>query len=122
MRFSFYYLVAATSLALGSLSAWGLPRVFPENSAQVSLDSVSDPYLTVDGEQVQMAQGVLIFGQTNSTMVRGSLQPGVWIRIQFDPQCMVRRIWVLNEEEVVSVPIWRSFFSAGFVPPTCSGQ
>jgi hypothetical protein len=112
----------AALLAAISFGASAMPRVFPENSYQVTLDNVSDPYLTVDGELVQMSQGVLIFGPTNSTIVRGALQAGSWVRIQFDPQCAVRRIWVLNEEEVVSVPVWQTLFSSGFVPPTCSGQ
>ncbi|MGA2551359.1 MAG: hypothetical protein ABSF50_14490 [Burkholderiaceae bacterium] len=122
MSFVSFRVFAAACLLLVTLSAGALPRVFPQNSSQVELQAVSDPYLTVDGEVVQMAQGILIFGPTNSTLVRGALQPGIWIRLQFDPQCMVRRIWILNDDEVVSVPIWESLFSSGFVPPVCSGQ
>jgi hypothetical protein len=121
MRFVFHRVVWAALMAFLSCTALAVPRVFPGNSTQVALQAVNDPYLTVDGEIVQMSQGVLIFGPTNSTIVRGALQPG-WIRLQFDPQCMVRRIWVLNDEEVTSVPIWTSLFSSGFVPPTCTGQ
>jgi hypothetical protein len=122
MTYSVTKVLLATVLAGTCLAASAVPRVFPQNSTQVALQAVNDPYLTVDGELVQMSQGVLIFGPTNSTVVKGALQPGVWVRIQFDPQCLVRRIWVLNEDEIVSVPIWQSLFTAGFVPPVCNGQ
>jgi hypothetical protein len=105
-----------------SVSAGATPRVFPADSFQVQLTSVTDPYLTVDGELVQMTAGVLIYGPTNTTVVKGVLQPISMIRIQFDGQCLVRRVWILTDEEITTAPVWSTWFSGGFVPPTCPSQ
>jgi hypothetical protein len=103
------------------VSAGASPRVFPGDSFQVMLQAVSDPYLTVDGQIVRMNAAVVIYGGTNTTIVRGALQAqtGNWVRIEFDGACNVRRVWLLNDDEIVPVSTWASLFSAGFVPPDC---
>jgi len=111
-------LFVAVCLA-GSLPAAASPRAFPSDSFQVMLTAVSDPYLTIDGTVVQMSNAVIIFGPTNTTVVHNVLQPNSWIRIQFDGACLVRRIWIINSEEVAPVPFWSGWFSSGFTPPTC---
>jgi len=112
------FFLMATAAAFANAN----PRMFPANSFQVRLEAVEDPYITVNGEVVPMSAGTLIFGRTNSTLVRGALQAGVWIRLQFDPQCNVRRIWILNEDEIVPPPVWSRWFQNEFDQPSCNGQ
>lgn len=109
-------------VAAGLPPASANPRVFPANSFQVLLEAAQDPYLTVNGETVQMSAATLIFGPTNTTLVRGALQPGVWVQLQFDSQCTVRRIWVLNSDEVVAPPVSGQWYQDHFNQPSCNHQ
>jgi hypothetical protein len=114
-----------TVLAIGFLAsglatpALATPRAFPSDSFQVMLTAVSDLSLVVDGQVATMSPAAIIFGPTNTTLVRGALVAPGWIRIEFDGTCAIKRIWVLNSDEVAPVPFWTSLFGSGFVPPTC---
>lgn len=118
MRRWFHQVLLATCIATVP-AAWAMPRTFPSDSFQVMLTAVNDPYLTVDGTVVQMNNAVIIFGPTNTTVVRSALQTNSWIRIEFDGACYVRRIWMIRDEEVAPVPFWTGWFSSGLTPPTC---
>ena len=114
-----YRLITFLLMVIAALPASANPRVFPANSFQVLLEAAQDPYLTVNGETVQMSAATLIFGQTNTTLVRGALQPGAWIQLQFDSQCAVRRIWILNPDEVVPPPVSGQWYQDHFNQPSC---
>jgi hypothetical protein len=108
-------------LLFGTLlnTAWAqLNRTFPPNSYQVTVQAINDPYIEIDGTTVRMAPGVLIYGPTNSTIIKGNLTTSTMVRVQFDPSGDVRRIWILNPSEIVPVSLWQQYFGGSFVPPS----
>jgi hypothetical protein len=100
--------------------ALALPRQFPSDSYQVKLQAVNDPAITIDGTTVQLAAGVLIFNGNNATLVKSMLAPDVIVRVQFNSQCQVRRLWILKDEEIVPVSFWQWLTSGSFTPPCAS--
>ncbi len=114
---------AMLAVLCASAGAFAQPRVFPGNSTQVHLDSIGDNYLTVNGAPVRMSASVLVYGPSNSTMVRGALQANTYARIQFNEVCEVRRVWVLTDEETTPVSFFESLFGVGnAAAPTCPSQ
>jgi hypothetical protein len=95
--------VAACLVAGDALAA----RTFPENSHQVRISAVADDAIVADGDTLHLSPAVLIFTQTNATIVRGALTAPVLARVQLDMNGDVRRIWLLNPEEVIPRPWWK---------------
>jgi hypothetical protein len=110
----------ATLLASLAALALALPRQFPGDSYQVQLQAVSDPAITIDGTTVQLAAGVLIFNANNATLVKGMLPSDVVVRVEFNGQCQVKRMWILKDEEIIHRSFWEWLTSGSFTPPCSS--
>jgi len=100
--------------------ALAMPRSFPADSYQVHLQAISDPAITIDGTTVQLAAGVLIFNGNNTTLVKGMLPADVVVRVEFNGQCQVKRMWILNEDEIIHRSFWEWLMSGSFTPPCAS--
>ena len=82
-------------------------RTFPQNSRQVRITQVADDAIVADGTTLHLAPGVLVFTETNTTLVRSALPPGVIARVQLDLNGDVRRIWMLADDEILVRPWWQ---------------
>ena len=100
--------------------ALAMPRSFPADSYQVHLQAISDPAITIDGTTVQLAAGVLIFNGNNTTLVKGMVPADVVVRVEFNGQCQVKRMWILNEDEIIHRSFWEWLMSGSFTPPCAS--
>lgn len=87
-------------------TAWAA-RTFPQNSRQVKITQVGDDAIVADGRPLHLAPGVVIFTTTNTTLVRGALPSNIIARVQVDLNGDVRRIWLLNDDEILDRPWWR---------------
>jgi hypothetical protein len=96
--------VVAATLAAGDARA---ARTFPENSHQVRITAVADDAIVADGDTLHMSPAVVIFTTSNATIVRGALPAPVIARVQLDMNGDVRRIWLLNREEIIPRPWWK---------------
>jgi hypothetical protein len=96
-------LAVCVLLAAGAASG---ARTFPQNSRQVEITAVADDAIVADGDQLHLAPGVLIFTQTNATVVRGALPSGIIARVQVDLNGDVRQIWMLADDEIIRRPWW----------------
>ncbi len=86
--------------------AWAA-RVCPDNRRQVKITHVADDEIVADGKAFHLAPGVLIYTQTNSTLVRGALPENVIARMQLDGNGDVRRVWILDDDEILVRPWWQ---------------
>jgi hypothetical protein len=96
-RFAYFL---ALLLAFHCGVATALERAFPANSVQVRIQAVNDPYLVASGKTYHMPPGMLIYNSNNMTIVRSALPVHVFARIQLDFNGELRRIWILNRDEV----------------------
>jgi hypothetical protein len=113
--------IASASLSVAFATvAFAMPRQFPSDSYQVHLQAVSDPAITIDGTTVQLAAGVLIFNANNATLVKGMLPADVVVRVEFNGQCQVKRMWILKDEEIIHRSFWDWLMSGSFTPPCAS--
>jgi hypothetical protein len=99
--------LVATILALCLASAAHAARTFPQNSHQVRITGVADDSIIADGDALHLSPAVLIYTPTNSTIVKGELQPGIIARIQLDMNGDVRKIWILTPGEIIPRPWWK---------------
>lgn len=118
-----WVLAAAGLVGLMSFSSAWAGRNFPPDSFQVQVEAVSEGQMVIDGVIATMAPGVVVYGPQNTTLVRSALPSGVTARIEFDGNCMIRRVWILQDEEIVPVPMYQSLLGGSTpVPPTCTAQ
>jgi hypothetical protein len=82
-------------------------RTFPQNSRQVRITSVADDSIVADGNTLHLGPGLLIFTPQGSTIVRGALPVGIIARVQLDLNGDVRRIWILDDDEILRRPWWQ---------------
>jgi hypothetical protein len=92
-------------------------RTFPADSYQVMVDAIAPPIITIDGTTVQIAAGSLIFTGDGRTITSGNLGAGILVRVEFNSQCQLKKIWVLNGDEIIPRPWWMRFYQPSFVPP-----
>jgi hypothetical protein len=100
-----FVLLAAALFAAAPLAY--AARTFPDNSHQVWISAIADDAIIADGDALHVSPAVLIFNPTNSTIVKGALEPGVMARVQLDMNGDVRRIWILNRDEIIPRPWWK---------------
>lgn len=111
-----------SALLIASVADWETAwaaRTFPQNSRQVKITQVGDDAIVADGRQFRLAPGVVIFTTTNTTLVRGALPSNSIVRVQVDLNGDVRRIWLLNDDEILERPWWRFWKSE---QPQTTGQ
>lgn len=94
-------------------------RVMPSDSYQVMIQALNLPSLTIDGTTVQLAAGALIFTPENRTITNQALTVDTIVRVQFNNNCQIKKMWLLSEDEIIHVPWWKRMFSGSFQPP-CS--
>ena len=99
-------LLLATACACALVGNAFAARVFPQNSIQVVINAFTDDTLVANNREIHLAPGVLIFTQTNATIVKSQLPVDAYARIQIDLNGDVRRIWLLTADEIVYKPWW----------------
>jgi hypothetical protein len=99
------FLLAAALLAAAPFAH--AARTFPDNSHQVWISAVADDSIIADGDAFHLSPAVLIYTPTNSTIVKGALEPGVIARVQLDMNGDVRKIWILTRDEIIPRPWWK---------------
>jgi hypothetical protein len=92
-------------------------RILPADSYQVRIDEIAPPMVTIDGTTVQIAAGSLIFTGDGRTITSNNLTAGTLVRVEFNFQCQIKKIWVLNDDEIIPRPWYFFVFRPDFVPP-----
>ena len=100
----------AIALLVGaSLAPAFAARQFPQNSIQAKITAVGGDAIVADGKTLHLAPGVLVFTANNSTLVRSAIPVDTIVRLQIDLNGDVRRIWLLNDDEILVHP-WYLFW------------
>jgi hypothetical protein len=97
--------------------AFSQERMFPNDSYQVNLDAINTPYVTISGTTVQMASGILIFTEDGRTITQQQLVTDHAIRVEFNGQCQIKRMWMLKWDEAEHIPWWRRMLMGSFTLP-----
>ncbi len=92
-------------------------RTIPSDTYQVKIQAINLPALTIDGTTVQLAAGALIFTPENRSITSSALAVDSIVRVEFNGFCQVKKIWVLQDSEIVHRPWWTTIFSGSFQPP-----
>ena len=92
-------------------------RVIPADSYQVTIQALNLPTLTIDGTSVQLAAGALIFTPENRTITNSQLTVDTIVRVEFNGNCQVKKMWLLSDSEIIHRPWWTTLFSGSFQPP-----
>jgi hypothetical protein len=92
-------------------------RTIPSDTYQVKIQAINLPALTIDGTTVQLAAGALIFTPENRSITSSALTVDSVVRVEFNGFCQIKKIWVLQDSEIVHRPWWSTMFSGSFQPP-----
>jgi hypothetical protein len=128
-------LIRNTLLKIGRLATWTVlgatllqtspagyaqeaqSRTIPSDTYQVKIQAINLPALTIDGTTVQLAAGALIFTPENRSITSSALTVDSVVRVEFNGFCQIKKIWVLQDSEIVHRPWWSTMFSGSFQPP-----
>jgi hypothetical protein len=128
-------LIRNTLLKIGRLATWTVlgatllqtspagyaqeaqSRTIPSDTYQVKIQAINLPALTLDGTTVQLAAGALIFTPENRSITSSALTVDSVVRVEFNGFCQIKKIWVLQDSEIVHRPWWSTMFSGSFQPP-----
>ena len=113
------YLLSAVLIAYapGASAQNALQRVMPADSYQVTIQALNLPALTIDGTTVQLAAGALIFTPENRTITNQALTVDSIVRVEFNGNCQIKKMWLLSDDEIIHRPWWVRMFSGSFQPP-----
>ena len=92
-------------------------RTIPSDTYQVTIQGLNLPQLTIDGTTVQLAAGALIFTPENRNITSSALTVDSVVRVEFNGFCQIKKLWVLQDSEIIHRPWWVTMFSGSFQPP-----
>ena len=108
---------ALLALSPGAYAQTAQMRSIPADTYQVRIDALNPPSLTVDGTTVQLAAGALIFTAENRTITNSALTVDTIVRVEFNGNCQIKKMWLLSDSEIIHRPWWQTMFSGSFQPP-----
>ncbi len=87
--------VAGLVLAQGAVAG----RILPQDAQVGQLEGVDYPSVKIDGHVHRLAPGVVIFGQSNRTILPTYLPQAAKIYYKVDLQGQLTKIWIMTPDE-----------------------
>lgn len=88
------------SLVLSAaVTAQVLVRPIPANAPKAKMYVVSERVLNLNGLEFTLAPGGIIYSDKNLIVLTSALPDTYPVRVSFDNQGMLRRVWILTAEE-----------------------
>jgi hypothetical protein len=89
----------ALSVAIASVSAWAQFRTIPKDAKRGELTHVTQNIVSVDGQQMRLAPGALIYAQNNLTIVPSEVPRNSLVEYVLDRNGELFKVWILTAAE-----------------------